>query len=420
MNRWIVNSVVAITGLIGVGSSTAAIAAPPPTNLAPNPSFEQRSSGGSPICWALSGDLAGTGTIGSTSQARTGASAARIEDRRHTSGSLRLGVGRGNCAIAVTSGHLYAVSIWYRSSAPVRLDTSVRRSPGWTDWRTGAQLPAATTWARAELTTAAIPPDGTAFSFGLSVPGGAWLIADDASATDITPTAPGALFQPTFPTTDKLVTNEYAYWSPTHSDTTVSPDWEMTSGSLFSKDGGGYSGRIDAGTVDARSVNHTDSAVFRLNTKRYDFGDVAVSFTLNVLELSSTSYTPPVDWDGIHIFLRYQSQYSLYYASVARRDGDVVIKKKCPGGPSNDGTYYPLTKETAGYPIRIGSWQGVSASVRNNSDGTVTIVLSENGKAVVTATDTGVGCAPITRPGAVGIRGDNVRFQFTGFTVNAA
>ena len=32
-------------------------------------------------------------------------------------------------------------------------------------------------------------------------------------------------------------------------------------------------------------------------------------------------------------------------------------------------------------------------------------------------TDRGVGCAPITAPGAVGIRGDNDEFRFDNFRV---
>ena len=159
------------------------------------------------------------------------------------------------------------------------------------------------------------------------------------------------------------------------------------------------------------------SPAFRLHTVRNDFADVNVSFRLSVAELGSTGRTPAADYDGVHIWLRYQSQYSLYAVSVARRDGRVVIKKKCPGGPSNDGTYYTLGKEIPGAPITLLSWSAVSASVRSNLSGTVTIALSAGGRALVTAVDTGVGCAPIFSAGAVGIRGDNARFSFKSFAV---
>jgi hypothetical protein len=45
--------------------------------------------------------------------------------------------------------------------------------------------------------------------------------------------------------------------------------------------------------------------------------------------------------------LRYQSETSLYYASINRRDGTSVIKKKVTGGPDNGGTYYDLTPYVA-------------------------------------------------------------------------
>jgi hypothetical protein len=38
---------------------------------------------------------------------------------------------------------------------------------------------------------------------------------------------------------------------------------------------------------------------------------------------------------------------------------------------------------------------------------------------LVSAVDTGVGCAPIKSGAAVGVRGDNTRFQFNSFTATA-
>jgi hypothetical protein len=193
----------------------------------------------------------------------------------------------------------------------------------------------------------------------------------------------------------------------------------MTSGSLFALNGNGYSGKVDGGVPDALSVTSTGSAIFRLNTRNYTFGDVQVSMRLNLAGLRSTSRTPAVDWDGVHIFLHYQSQYELYYASVARRDGHVVIKKKCLGGTSNGGSYYALANsEVSGLSFPYGSWQSVGASIRNNADGSVTITLQRNGKVVSSATDSGVGCAPIRAAGATGIRGDNAEFQFADYTVS--
>jgi hypothetical protein len=96
----------------------------------------------------------------------------------------------------------------------------------------------------------------------------------------------------------------------------VSPDWQMTSGSLFAADGAGWSGIPDGTEADATSSNGNDSAVFRLNTNRFDFGDVAVSFDLRNDGLAATSRTPAQAYDGVHVWLRYQSQYQLYAVSM--------------------------------------------------------------------------------------------------------
>jgi hypothetical protein len=239
-----------------------------------------------------------------------------------------------------------------------------------------------------------------------------------AAAQPDLPATSSVLFAPAFPSKDQLVTNEYAYWNPTHTDKVTSPDWEMTSGSLFAQSGYGYTGKVDRLAPGPTSATGTNSAVFRLNTARADFADVSVRFSVKFLKVANDPATFPVDWDGMHIWLRYQSQYYLYYASVARRDGIVLIKKKCPGGIFNNGTYYTMTPEIKGYPIVLGQWRAVGATVSNNPDGSVRITLLVNGRYVVGATDRGVGCPPIRVPGSVGIRGDNSEFLFTRFTVS--
>lgn len=237
--------------------------------------------------------------------------------------------------------------------------------------------------------------------------------------TTTTAPAPSALFEDTFDRADGLVTNEYAYWNPNLTDAVTSPDWEMTSGSLFTRDDHGYTGVPDDVGPNAQSTNATNSAVFRLTTKRADFSDVAVSFDLDMLGLTSTATTPPVAWDGLHVFLRYQSEYSLYYASIDRRDGTTVIKKKVPGGESNGGTYYDLGT-TGTHPIPFGKWDHVLATITTNADDSVTIQLFANGTLVASAVDDGsVGGPPILNAGKVGIRGDNAEFEFDDFTVNA-
>jgi len=235
-----------------------------------------------------------------------------------------------------------------------------------------------------------------------------------------TTTNTSVLFADSFDRPDGLITNEYATWNPNSSQAVKSADWQMTSGSLFTKGGAGWTGVPDGcSSASASGSPCTASAVFRLNTARHDFGDVTVSTALKVQRLVSTSRTPSVAWDGVHVWLRYQSEESLYYASFARRDGRLVIKKKCPGGSENGGTYYELGPgEVTGFPIPFSAVQKISAKVTNNADGSVTITMSRDGTQLLSATDKGTGCAPITTPGAVGIRGDNAEFTLDDFTVS--
>jgi|GEM_PF-3763320 len=233
--------------------------------------------------------------------------------------------------------------------------------------------------------------------------------------------AEGELFREGFNYPDGLITNEYATWNPGSAEATTSPIWEMTSGSLFAQNGSGWTGVPDGcSSASASSIPCTASDVFRLNTKRSDFGDVTVSLDLRNNYLTSSSRTPAVAWDGVHVWLRYQSEYNLYYASFNRRDGHIVIKKKCAGGSENGGTYYELgVGELSGFPIPFGVWQHLAARVHNNADGSVTITMWRDGAQLLSATDNGVGCAPIRAPGSVGVRGDNDDFNIDNFVVTS-
>jgi hypothetical protein len=223
-----------------------------------------------------------------------------------------------------------------------------------------------------------------------------------------TPSTGATLFQEPFNYSNGLVTNEFSYWNSNSSEATPSSVWQMTSGSLFAQNGTGWTGVPDGcSTSSAYSVPCTASDVFRLNSTEHDFGNVTVSMDLLNNYLTSSSRTPAENWDGVHIWLHYQSEYNLYYASFNRRDGHIVIKKKCLGGSENGGTYYELGQgEVSGYPIPFGVWQHVEATIQDNSNGSVTITMYRGGTQLLSATDTGVGCAPITAPGSVGVRAD--------------
>jgi hypothetical protein len=217
-----------------------------------------------------------------------------------------------------------------------------------------------------------------------------------------------------------LITNEYALRNPTDALAVRSKNWVATSGSFFFKRGVGWTGVPDGCKPDRYSQTCNDSAVFRLHTRRLTFGDVTVSLRLINHSLTSTTRTPARAIDGVHLWLHYQSETQLYAVSVNRRDASIVIKKKCPGGPSNGGTYLDLAKPLSNQPIPFGVWQKLAASIRDNTDGSVTISLSRNGIALTSVTDHGVGCPPIVAPGAVGVRGDNDNFGIDDFTVTTA
>lgn len=213
-----------------------------------------------------------------------------------------------------------------------------------------------------------------------------------------------------------LITNEYAVSNPGDPAAVVSPDWRVTSGSLFRRDDAAWSGAVDPGPPDATSSLRTGSAVLRFVTVRQDFGDVRVDVGLTIDAMGSTERTPPVDWDGVHLFVRYHGEAELYAVSVARRDGHVEIKRKLPGGPSNGGTYTTLA-EGVGPAIDPGTHHLVETETVNRRD-EVVIRLRIDGQDVLVAHDHDPG--PLTAPGAVGVRGDNTDFQLDHFAVRPA
>lgn len=387
--------------------------------------------------WQRAGFGSNAATWTRTADAHSGGFAERVTVKNWVSGDRKLLPRFDASAPQVVPGHGYKIRSWYKATVSPSFVVYVRSNTGaWRYWKTGPAQPAATAWTLASWTTPAMPADATAVSFGLAINRNGTLTVDDLALTDAssadpqqapltpnTPTSPvtpppTTLLSDTFSVADGLLTNEFAFWNPTLPSSRLSQNWEMTSGSLFARDGAAWTGVPDTVAPNATSSNGTNSAVFRLTTRRSDFGDVAVSFALRNDGLSTTASTPAVDWDGLHVWLRYQSEESLYYASVNRRDNTVVIKKKVPGGPSNGGTYYQLAQGTLAVPY--GAWQQVRATVRNEPGGAVTIQLYQNDRLLVSATDNGsIGGPPITAAGKVGIRGDNANFQFDNFKVEA-
>jgi hypothetical protein len=104
---------------------------------------------------------------------------------------------------------------------------------------------------------------------------------------------------------------------------------------------------------------------------------------------------------------------------VGRWDGNIVIKKKVPGGSDNGGTYYELTDYLQRPSLNSpGRAHHVVITTQDQANGSVKISLVQDGVAVASAVDTGVG-GPVYHSGADGIRGDYTEFEFDNFMVKA-
>jgi hypothetical protein len=318
------------------------------------------------------------------------------------------------CGFPVFAGRTYTIGTSYQANSTVRaVAYTYSAAAGWRKWFTGSPYGQSATWAPLETRTPAVPV-GTE-RIGVDFPTAS--LVRDVSLTASPSVRRPLTYRPALGKKSGLVTNSYGSRNPKRKDAAYSPVWQVTAGSLFASAGAGDTGRIDDGIPGPRSSPHTGSAVFRMNTRRNDFLDVKVSFAVNITGQTTTSYTPASSYDGVHIWLRHKSQYELYAASVTRRDGVVLIKKKCQGGPTNGGTYYTLGAQVPGMPVKRNTWQQMAATVQNNPSGSVTIVVYVRGQAVISAVDTGIGCKPIRAAAPVGIRGDNTRFRFDKFTV---
>lgn len=250
---------------------------------------------------------------------------------------------------------------------------------------------------------------GAAGGLGAAVAGvGAWEMSDRDAFPE---------FRPRFGA-DGLVTNEWAFRNPHGPRAHESSDWVATSGSLFARGGLGWSGRPDAGKAGPDSRTADGSAVFRLVSRRRDFGPVAVSVNVRLQPPITTARTPRQDWDGAHVWLRYHSPQELYAFSFRRRDGAVVIKRKVPSDDAAavEGGDYTTVAESR-HAISYGDWHRVDASAVNTSSG-VRLRLAVDGTEVLHTVDRTPG--PLTKPGGVGLRGDNSELWFADFRARSA
>lgn len=249
------------------------------------------------------------------------------------------------------------------------------------------------------------------------------------------------LFQDSFTGADGLITNEYAHWN---SDGILTPDWDMTSGSLFRLSNTAWTGLPDSPNAPNKfSSNYTNSDVFRLNTHRSFAGNIKVSLSLkNNSDIHDPNCDAPGNgtcWHGVHVWLRHLTPYDLYAVSINRADNKVVIKRKVPCGGSEQGFYKELGQATHAWSA--GVWQHYSVTIQTNSNGSVTIKVYDDdinpNVPFLQATDGGgmntdwtSGCPtpgsyptsqypPITAAGSVGVRGDFDNFNIDDFRVSS-
>ena len=222
---------------------------------------------------------------------------------------------------------------------------------------------------------------------------------------------PVVLYSDNFNRPNALITNSYAFSNPNDPTAVLSGTWTVTAGSLFVDNNTAWTGVPDSVTPNAASSNGTGSAMFRAETKRGDFGDVVVGFTLTTLGFVVTPTSPAQAFDAVQLALRYVNENSYYDLAFNRRDNTTVMKKKA--GP----TWTTLASANFAVPLSVP--QAAQASVRNNTDGSVTLTLSINGQQLLSVVDNGLGGAALRAPGAVGFRGSNVNFRFDDLVIQS-
>lgn len=238
----------------------------------------------------------------------------------------------------------------------------------------------------------------------------AWALSSLGGSKDL-------LFEAEFDGSDRLLTNEFAFRHPDSPEAVVSPQWFVTSGSLFVRSGAATNGSLDDREADPRSTTGTNSAVFRAYTKRRFQPSYRVTFEVRVEPPRQVPGLQPAPWDGLHLMVDANSPEAAYYVSLYRRNGQSVIKKKTPGGTVAGGSYSPLSRYVPCH-IEPGRWTEVRVDVRSAGSRAVTIDLYENGTLLTTATDQpSISGTPPFTEGRLGIRADKTNFAIKEFRV---
>ncbi|MCW5253960.1 galactose oxidase early set domain-containing protein [Streptomyces sp. SHP 1-2] len=173
--------------LLGVGALTTGLllTAPQPAaaaNLISNPGFETPGPDGMPYCWEKSGWGDNDFTFATTSDARTGTAAMKVELTRRADGDRKaLITESAACAPVVAAGRQYDLSLWYRSTTPDASLTLFRHDAtgGWQYWTDLKTLAPAADWTEAGVRTPEVPAGTDRISWGVSVHGTGSVTTDD-------------------------------------------------------------------------------------------------------------------------------------------------------------------------------------------------------------------------------------------------
>lgn len=149
-----------------------------------NPSLELGGPGPHPRGWEPTGWGNTDAVWTRVRDAHSGQWAARVDVAERTAGDAKLmpALDLGSYAPPAKPGKRYAVSTWYKSSAPTELALYYRDQTGtWRYWASSSSFPATDEWQQATWTSPPAPPGTTGLSFGLALFSAGSLTTDDYS-----------------------------------------------------------------------------------------------------------------------------------------------------------------------------------------------------------------------------------------------
>jgi hypothetical protein len=173
--------------LLAVSSLAGTALADTPIALQ-NPSLEA-SSGTTPTSWLLGGYGTNSYAWSHTTDAHSGGYAEYVRVSRYQNGDRKLLTAFNDSSPSVSAGHVYTISVWYKTSASPTIFAFGRNAStgAYTFWTQSPKLPVSSSWRQASWTTPALPGGITNLSVGLGLSSAGSLTMDDFTFADATP-----------------------------------------------------------------------------------------------------------------------------------------------------------------------------------------------------------------------------------------